>query len=179
MGSPHIVITSKMREILVDWLIGVHAAFKLSPESLYLTINIVDRFLSVKAVPRRELQLVGMSSMLIACKYEELWAPEVDFCDSVQFKSKQQIIILSSQMCCVFLQNNQVIDFITISDNAYVREQVLLMEKVILEKLEWHLTVPTPYVFLVRYVKASVPADKKVIYLSFPFFFCFDCLVYV
>ena len=47
------------------------------PESLYLTVNIVDRFLSVKAVPRKELQLVGMGSMLIACKYEEIWAPEV------------------------------------------------------------------------------------------------------
>ncbi|KAL7084685.1 hypothetical protein ACP275_14G236900 [Erythranthe tilingii] len=123
-------INSKMRAILVDWLIEVHKKFELMPESLYLTVNIVDRFLSIKSVPRRELQLVGLSSMLIACKYEEIWAPEVS-------------------------------DFIAISDNAYVREQVLLMEKAILGKLEWYLTVPTPYVFLIRYIKASVPADKE------------------
>ncbi|KAJ0084764.1 hypothetical protein Patl1_30108 [Pistacia atlantica] len=123
-------INEKMRSILVDWLTEVHRKFQLMPETLYLTLNIVDRFLSKEVVPRRELQLVGISSMLIACKYEEIWAPEVN-------------------------------DFVCISDNAYLREQVLVMEKAILGKLEWHLTVPTPYVFLVRYIKASVPSDKK------------------
>lgn len=123
-------INGKMRSILVDWLIEVHRKFELMPETLYLTINIVDRFLAVKMVPRRELQLVGISSMLLACKYEEIWAPEVN-------------------------------DFVCISDNAYIREQVLAMEKAILGKLEWYLTVPTPYVFLVRYIKASIPSDKE------------------
>uniref|UniRef100_A0A5B7AKK3 Putative G2/mitotic-specific cyclin S13-7-like n=1 Tax=Davidia involucrata TaxID=16924 RepID=A0A5B7AKK3_DAVIN len=123
-------INSKMRSILVDWLIEVHRKFELMPETLYLTINIVDRFLSINTVSRRELQLVGIGSMLIACKYEEIWAPEVK-------------------------------DFIVISANAYVREEVLLMEKAILGKLEWYLTVPTPYVFLIRYIKASVPFDQE------------------
>ncbi|KAL3620284.1 hypothetical protein CASFOL_035196 [Castilleja foliolosa] len=131
-------INSKMRAILVDWLIEVHKKFELTPESLYLTVNIVDRFLSVKSVPRKELQLVGISSMLIACKYEEIWAPEVN-------------------------------DFMAISDNAYVRGQVLLMEKAILGKLEWYLTVPTPYVFLVRYIKASVPKDREMEHMTFFF----------
>jgi len=72
-------INGKMRSILVDWLIEVHRKFELMPETLYLTINIVDRFLAVKMVPRRELQLVGISSMLLACKYEEIWAPEVQY----------------------------------------------------------------------------------------------------
>ena len=72
-------INSKMRSILMDWLTEVHRKFELMPETLYLTINIVDRYLSVKTVPRRELQLVGISSMLIACKYEEIWAPVVVF----------------------------------------------------------------------------------------------------
>lgn len=65
-------------------------------------------------------------------------------------------------MLFFFFQNVQVNDFVCISDNAYVREQILVMEKTILEKLEWLMTVPTPYVFLVRYVKASVPSDKEV-----------------
>lgn len=81
-------LNHKMRAILVDWLIEVHRKFELMPESLYLTINILDRFLSVKTVPRRELQLVGISSMLIACKYEEIWAPEV------YYSTIQSVILL-------------------------------------------------------------------------------------
>lgn len=50
----------------------------------------------------------------------------------------------------------QVNDFICLSDYAYTGNQILVMEKEILQKLEWYLTVPTPYVFLVRYIKASV-----------------------
>lgn len=49
----------------------------------------------------------------------------------------------------------QVNDFICISDRAYTREQILGMEKAILNELEWNLTVPTPYVFLVRFLKAA------------------------
>jgi cyclin B len=70
-------INPKMRAILVDWLVEVAYKFGLMPESFYLTIYIIDRFLSLQAVPRRELQLVGVAAMLIACKYEEMWAPEV------------------------------------------------------------------------------------------------------
>ena len=47
------------------------------PETLYLTINLIDRFLEAKQVTRKHLQLVGVTAMLIASKYEEIWAPEV------------------------------------------------------------------------------------------------------
>ena len=70
-------INEKMRMILVDWLIEVHNKFELLPETLYLAIDLVDRYLSKKVVSRRELQLVGIASMLLASKYEEIWAPEV------------------------------------------------------------------------------------------------------
>lgn len=55
----------------------------------------------------------------------------------------------------------QVNDFIYISDRAYGREQILATEKAILNKLEWNLTVPTPYVFIVRFLKAAM-SDKEV-----------------
>lgn len=62
----------------------------------------------------------------------------------------------------------QVNDFVFISDHAYAREQVLVMEKAVLDKLEWYLTVPTPYVFLVRYIKASISfGDDKVEFYYF------------
>lgn len=71
-------INERMRTVLVVWLIEVHDRFELTPETLYLTINIFDRYLSRKTVSRDKLQLVGISSMLIACKYEEIWAPLVE-----------------------------------------------------------------------------------------------------
>lgn len=34
-------INEKMRSILIDWLFEVHQKFKLMPETLYLTVNLV------------------------------------------------------------------------------------------------------------------------------------------
>ncbi|RMZ92456.1 hypothetical protein DV736_g352, partial [Chaetothyriales sp. CBS 134916] len=67
----------KMRGILVDWLIEVHIRFRLLPETLFLAVNIVDRFLSAKVVPLDKLQLVGITAMFIASKYEEVLPPHV------------------------------------------------------------------------------------------------------
>jgi len=66
-----------MREILCDWLIEVHLKFKLLPETLYLTVNLIDRFLSTTSIYRNKLQLVGVTAMLIASKYEEIYPPIV------------------------------------------------------------------------------------------------------
>ena len=70
-------INEKMRAILIDWLVEVHLKFKLYPETLYLTVNLIDRYLEKEEVLRQHLQLVGVTSMLIASKYEEIYAPEV------------------------------------------------------------------------------------------------------
>jgi G2/mitotic-specific cyclin 1/2 len=66
-----------MRGILVDWLLEVHARFRLLPETLFLAVNIVDRFLSCKVVQLDRLQLVGITAMFIASKYEEVMSPHV------------------------------------------------------------------------------------------------------
>ena len=47
------------------------------PETLYLTVNVLDRYLSLKQVRRSKLQLVGVSALLIASKYEEIYPPEL------------------------------------------------------------------------------------------------------
>ncbi|XP_064608933.1 G2/mitotic-specific cyclin-B-like [Liolophura sinensis] len=70
-------ISGKMRAILIDWLCQVHHRFHLLQETLYLTVSIIDRFLQVYTVNRRRLQLVGVTAMLIASKYEEMFAPQV------------------------------------------------------------------------------------------------------
>ena len=65
------------RDILNDWLVQVHQRFQLLPETLYLAINIIDRFLSQKIVQLDKLQLVGITSLFIASKYEEVISPHV------------------------------------------------------------------------------------------------------
>lgn len=67
----------RTRGILIDWLIEVHTRFHLLPETLFLTINIIDRFLSKKVVQLDRLQLVGIAAMFIASKYEEVLSPHV------------------------------------------------------------------------------------------------------
>jgi hypothetical protein len=61
---PH--INERMRSILVDWLVEVHLQFKLVPQTLYLTVNLIDRYLERKEVPRSKLQLVGVTSLFNA-----------------------------------------------------------------------------------------------------------------
>lgn len=65
-------INEKMRAILVDWIIEVHLKFKLLPETLFITINLIDRYLSLVSIKRNNLQLVGVTAMFIASKYEQI-----------------------------------------------------------------------------------------------------------
>jgi cyclin B len=70
-------LSEKMRSILIDWLVDVHLKFKLNHETLFILVNIIDRFLEVQVIKRQQLQLVGISALLIACKYEEIFSPEI------------------------------------------------------------------------------------------------------
>lgn len=75
LKQPH--LNWHMRSILVDWLIEVQWKLKLLPETLYLSINIIDRILSCRKVSLNRLQLVGLAATLLASKYEEVVAPSV------------------------------------------------------------------------------------------------------
>ncbi|KAL6017805.1 G2/mitotic-specific cyclin [Candidozyma auris] len=66
-----------MRSILVDWLVEMHQKFRLLPETLFLAINIMDRFMSVESVQIDKLQLLATGSLFIAAKYEEVFSPSV------------------------------------------------------------------------------------------------------
>ena len=73
-------INCKMRAILIDWIVEVHLKFKLADPTLYLTCHIIDRFCMLENVHRSKLQLVGVTALLIACKYEEIYPTEVRDC---------------------------------------------------------------------------------------------------
>ncbi|XP_076644294.1 G2/mitotic-specific cyclin-B-like [Halictus rubicundus] len=71
-------VTPKMRSVLVDWLIEVHQQFRLLQETLYLTVAIIDRFLQAfHSIDKKNLQLVGVTAMFIASKYEEMYSPDI------------------------------------------------------------------------------------------------------
>ncbi len=70
-------INEQMRAILIDWLIEVHLKFNLRPETLFLTISIIDRYLTSEVIITPTLQLLGVGAMLVACKHEEVFPPFV------------------------------------------------------------------------------------------------------
>ncbi|RMZ77425.1 hypothetical protein DV738_g4413, partial [Chaetothyriales sp. CBS 135597] len=76
MDSQHEIQWS-MRSVLMDWLVQVHHRFGLLPETLFLCVNYIDRFLSCKVVSLGKLQLVGATAIFIAAKYEEINCPSV------------------------------------------------------------------------------------------------------
>lgn len=66
-----------LRGVLADWLIETHAKFRLLPETLFLALNVVDRFLSLRTISLSKLQLVGVTALFIAAKYEEVLCPSI------------------------------------------------------------------------------------------------------
>ncbi|CAB9506015.1 B-type cyclin [Seminavis robusta] len=114
-------LNTSMRSILVDWLVEVHMKFRLEQTTLYLCVNVIDRYLELVQVERSQLQLVGVTALLIACKVEEIYPPEVSDC-------------------------------VYICDAAYTRDDVLETEVEIMKALEYKLSVPTGYPFLLRFL---------------------------
>ncbi|XP_017981155.1 PREDICTED: putative cyclin-A3-1 isoform X1 [Theobroma cacao] len=123
-------VTANMRGILVDWLVEVAEEYKLVSDTLYMTISYIDRFLSLNTLNRQRLQLLGVSSMLIASrKYEEINPPNVE-------------------------------DFCYITDNTYTKDEVVKMEADILKSLKFELGNPTIKTFLRRLTRVAQEDNK-------------------
>ena len=54
-----------------------YIGFKLKPETLFLTVNIIDRFLSKAWIKREQFQLLGVAALMIACKFEQVAIPKM------------------------------------------------------------------------------------------------------
>jgi len=93
-------INEHMRVILVDWLIDVHVRFRLQTETLHIAVNVTDRFLARKQIRRNEMQLLGVTSMVIAAKYQEIYPPTIE--DFVYMTddacSKAQVILMEEHV---------------------------------------------------------------------------------
>ena len=111
-----------MRGILLDWLVDVHFKFKLRPETLYLSISLIDRYLEKVPIVSTQLQLLGVTSLFIAAKYEEVYGvPHIK-------------------------------DLVYVCDNAYTKEQLLQMEGNILLTLKFDVLSVSPNRFLELFV---------------------------
>ena len=119
-------ITSKMRSLLIDWMVSVHQQFELCQETLFLSVNLLDRYLELKVLdtPRSKLQLVGVVAMLLACKVEEIYLPSIE-------------------------------DFVYSTNNAYSESEVKEMELTMMSVLNFDLNAPISLSFLRRYSKAG------------------------
>lgn len=132
----HPNINPNMRAILINWLVDVHRKFKLNQETLYLTIHLLDKFLSTSTtstdidITQDNFQLIGTACFVIACKYEEIYPPY--FCELVNF-----------------------------AYNSFSEQDIVDMETTILKCLKYRITVPTANAFLSRYLKASAHQDNK------------------
>ncbi|XP_019094225.1 PREDICTED: putative cyclin-B3-1 isoform X5 [Camelina sativa] len=133
--SAHTEVSPVTRGILINWLIEVHFKFDLMHETLYLTMNLLDRYLSQVPIRKNEMQLIGLTALLLASKYEDYWHPRIK-------------------------------DLISISAESYTRQQILGMERIMLKELKFRLNAPTPYVFMLRFLKAA-QSNKKLEQLAF------------
>ena len=66
------------RSAVVEWLVQMHEALDLIPETLFLAVNIMDRYLSKTVITLNKFRLVGISALFIAAKMEELHAPSLE-----------------------------------------------------------------------------------------------------
>ncbi|OQV19529.1 G2/mitotic-specific cyclin-B2 [Hypsibius exemplaris] len=125
-------VNGRMRAILMDWLVSVAYKFHMCQDTLFLAVDITDRFLATPEidVTKDELQLVGVTAMFIASKFEEVYPPELD-------------------------------DFVYIADNSCTKEQILEAEMMITNQLNFDFTRPSPVHFLRRICKAAGASTEE------------------
>ena len=71
-------INEHMRSILIDWLVDVHYKFGFTDETLYMTVLIIDRYISYKPIQKAKFQLLGITALLLSCKHEEIVLPKIE-----------------------------------------------------------------------------------------------------
>jgi hypothetical protein len=103
-----------MRPYLIDFLVEAHAAFQLLPETLFLAVNLLDRYCSRRVVYKRHYQLVGCAALLIAAKYGDR-------------KERVPMIRELKSMCC----------------SLYDEDMFTQMEWHVLNTLDWVIGHPT------------------------------------
>ncbi|TFK30604.1 cyclin [Coprinopsis marcescibilis] len=122
-----------MRPCLVDFLVEIHFTFRLRPETLYLTLNIIDRYVSRRVVYIKHYQLVGCAALWIAAKFED---------------AKERVPTVQ--------------DLVHICRDTYEESAFIQMEGHVLSTIQWTLGHPTAEAWLRLMCCSSIPEDNKV-----------------
>lgn len=125
-----------MRPYLLDFLVEAHTAFQLLPSTLFLTVNILDRYCSKRVVYKRHYQLVGCAALLIAAKYGDK-------------KDRVPTIKELKSMCC----------------SLYDDDMFTQMEWHVLQTLGWTIGHPTVDSFL-QIAILDIPYDPEVEHMA-------------
>ena len=93
-------ITTHSRGILINWLVSVHRYLKLLQETFYICVSIIDRYLQRKSISKYQIQLLGVTSLFLAAKYEEIYPPEFSKYLKVteNVYSKAQIVLMEKEI---------------------------------------------------------------------------------
>ncbi|KAB5553290.1 hypothetical protein DKX38_010601 [Salix brachista] len=160
-------ISPSMRGILIDWLVEVSEEYTLVPDTLYLTVNLIDRFLSQTYIEKQRLQLLGVTCMLIASKYEEIIPPRVEgFCfitDNTYTRGEEPLLgmpVCQKNMLDSSLETEFKWRVLIYKASNTILWQVLKMESQVLNFLYFQLSVPTTKTFLRRFIHAAQASCK-------------------
>lgn len=126
-----------MRPCLVDFLVEIHFTFRLRPETLYLTLNIIDRYVSRRIVYVKHYQLVGCAALWIAAKFED---------------AKERVPTVQ--------------DLAQICRDTYDESAFIQMEGHVLSTIQWSLGHPTAEAWLRVICCGAVPEEAKVQHIA-------------
>ncbi|KAM3142406.1 cell division [Paramecium bursaria] len=123
--SSQLQISPEMRIILLDWLLEVHQRGQMKPHTYFLTLNIMDRYLSRQSISKNKFQLLGATCLFIACKYDEIIPPHlkdiISICDSKY--TVKQILNMESEILQVLDFNLSFVSQIQFLEQQLTRER--------------------------------------------------------
>lgn len=67
----------KLRAVLINWMLQVHQKFSLRLQTFFTAVNLFDRYCSQVAVPIKKFQLLAITVLFIASKFEEVRPPKL------------------------------------------------------------------------------------------------------
>src|SRR6185369_16731287 len=115
-----------MRQSMINWIVEIHNSLNMSPETLFLAVNIIDRLLSKKSVAESMFKLLGFTALFIASKHEDVSAPSI----------RDYIVLI-------------------LTKNHYNEKDFIRAEQFILQAIDHYLAYPNPMYFLRRNSKAD------------------------
>ena len=135
------------------------------PETLYLTVSLIDRYLELKnSVERSKLQLVGKNicqtaKPCLVCTFLTLFLLLVSTCATTGITA----LLIVAKYEEIYAP--EIRDLVHVTDKAYTSKDILLMETEILNALDFKITFASAHNFLVRYLKAA-HADRTMVWLA-------------